>query len=52
MKDDPVPKEGLDPIKNKVELDKNKAYNLMLKIRKRKGLKEEMPKLEDYFDKL
>jgi len=52
MKDDPCPAEGLDPVKNKDALEKNKAYKLMLQIRKRKGLKEEQPRLDDYYDKL
>jgi elongation factor 2 len=29
-----------------------KAADLVLGIRKRKGIKEELPKLEDYMDKL
>merc|ERR550539_1308215 len=52
MKDDPCPAEGLDPVKNKDALEKNKAYKLMLQIGKRKGLKEEQPRLDDYYDKL
>ena len=46
------PQDIKDPAKVKQFYDNNQAYKIMMKIRKRRGLKEEQPKLDDYFDRM
>ncbi|XP_063710391.1 elongation factor 2-like [Symsagittifera roscoffensis] len=46
------PQDMKDPAKVKQFYDNNQAYKIMMKIRKRRGLNEEQPKLDDYFDRM
>ena len=46
------PQDMKDPAKVKQFYDNNQAYKIMMKIRKRRGLKEEQPKLDDYIDRM